>query len=148
MLTIVALGTVSAQTASKRGLVARLKDNTVANGCGCYFQYRGTPLEAQRYVFFSSIEEDGEKTAWMNIEGRDVKLTRTRNKDPKGRLRVGSRLTRRYVAGDISVDATYIATSVCRRDDEECESSDYSATFVVRKGVRVQVVKAAGGCGC
>ncbi len=34
-LTIVVLGTVSALSASKRGLVANLKNNTVADGCGC-----------------------------------------------------------------------------------------------------------------
>lgn len=71
------LGTVSAQNASKRGLVANLKNNAVADGCGCYFQSRGTPRNAQRYLFFSSIEDD-EKTAWMNIEGHDVKLSLAR----------------------------------------------------------------------
>ncbi len=147
-LTIVVLGTVSAQSASKRGLVANLKNNTVADGCGCYFQSRGTPQNAQRYLFFSSIAEDAEKTAWMNIEGRDVKLRLARKRDPKERERVGSRLTRRYVADDISVEATYIATRVCKRDDESCEVTDYSATLVVRKGARSQVVKALGGCGC
>jgi hypothetical protein len=148
LLALVLLGTVSAQNASKPSLVARLKNNTVVTGCGCYFQLRGTPLQSERYVFLASIEEEGEKTAWMNIGGRDVKLTRTRNMDSKGRLRVGSRSTRRYIAGDISVDVTYIATRVCKRDDENCESTDYDATFVVKKGQRSQVVKAVGGCGC
>lgn len=84
----------------------------------------------------------------MNIEGRDVKLTLARKMDPRGRERVGSRSTRRYLADDISVEATYIATKVCKRDDESCESTYYSATLVVKKGARVQVVKAVGGCGC
>jgi hypothetical protein len=147
VLTIFVLGTVSGQDASKRSLVARLSNNAIADGCGCYFQYRGTPKNEQYYLFFSSIE-DAEKAAWMNIEGRDVKLKLTRKRDPTGRMRVGSKSTRRYVAGDISVEATYIATKVCERDDEACESTDYSATFAVRKGIRVQVVKAVGGCGC
>lgn len=146
-LTILVLGTVFGQNASKRSLVANLKNNAVADGCGCYFQFRGTPRNAQRYLFFSSIEDD-EKTAWMNIEGRDVKLSLARKEDSKKRIRVGSTLTRRYVANDISVEAVYIATRVCKRDDESCEATDYSATFVVRKGNRTQVVKAVGGCGC
>jgi hypothetical protein len=83
LLTIVVIGTVSAQNASKRSLVARLKNNAVADGCGCYFQYRGTPRNEQYYLFFSPIE-DAEKTAWMNIEGRDVKLTLARKMDPMG----------------------------------------------------------------
>ena len=147
LLTIVVLGTVSAQSASKRGLVANLKNTAVAEGCGCYFRFRGTPKNAQRYLLFSSIE-NYEKTAWMNIEGRDVKLSLARKKDPKGKERVGSRSTRRYVADDISVEAAYTATRVCKRDDDSCESTDYSAILVVRKGARVQVVKAVGVCGC
>lgn len=141
------LGSVSAQNASQRSLVARLKNNAVADGCGCYFQYRGVPRNQQYYVFFSSIEDD-EKAAWMNIDGQDVKLTLARKTDPKGSVRVGSRSTRRYVADDISVDATYVATKVCGRNDESCESTDYSATLVVKKGAKMQTVKAVGGCGC
>lgn len=147
LLTIVVLGSVSAQNASKRGLVARLKNNAIADGCGCYFQYRGVPRNETYYLFFSSIEDD-EKTAWMNIDGKDVKLTLVRKMDPKVRERVGSKSTRRYVTDGISVDATYVATRVCKRDDESCESTDYSGTFVVRKGDQMQIVKAVGGCGC
>jgi hypothetical protein len=147
LLIILVLSSVSAQKASKRSLVARLKNNAVADGCGCYFQYRGTPRNEQYYLFFSSIEDE-EKTAWMNIEGQDVKLTLAKKMDPKGEVRVGSRSTRRYVADGTLVDATYVATKICKRDDESCESTDYSATFVVRKGAQVQTVKAVGGCGC
>jgi hypothetical protein len=147
LLTIVVLGSVSAQSASKRSLVANLKNNTVAEGCGCYFRFRGTPQNAQHYLFFSSIA-DYEKTAWMNIEGRDLKLSLTRKTDPQGRARIGGRSTRRYITDDISVGATYIATRVCKRDDESCESTDYSVALVVRKGTRVQVLKAVGVCGC
>jgi hypothetical protein len=145
--TMLTLGSVSAQNASKRSLVARLKNNAIADGCGCYFQYRGVPRNHQYYVFFSSIEDE-ENVAWMNIGGQDVKLTLARKTDPKGSVRVGSRSTRRYVADGISVDATYVATKVCGRDEESCESTDYSATLVVRKGDQVQTVKAVGGCGC
>jgi hypothetical protein len=148
LLLIVVLGTVSAQNASKRSLVGRLKNTAIAKGCGCYFQNRGTPRNERYYLFFSPIE-DAEKTAWMNIEARDVKLTLVRKTDPRGRPRVGSMSTRRYVADDISVEATYIATKVCPPDHiESCESTDYSATLVVRKGAQVQKVKVVGGCGC
>ena len=147
LVTIALLGSVSEQNASKRGLVANLKNNAVADGCGCYFRFRGTPTNAGRYVFFSSIEDD-EKAAWMNIDGRDLKLSLARRRDPKGKERVGSKSTRRYLSRDISVDATYIATRICGRDDESCESTEYSATLIVRHGHRTQVVEAAGGCGC
>ncbi len=148
LLTIVVPGTVCAQSASKRVLVANLKNNTVADGCGCYFKFRGTPRNAERYLFFSSAEEDDELSAWMNIEGRDVKLSLARTREVKRGERVGSKSTRRYVAGDTLVDATYIASKVCKRDDEHCESTEYDATIVVKKGTKSQVLKAFGICGC
>jgi hypothetical protein len=148
LLTIVALGTVSAQSASKRGLVANLKDNAVANGCGCYFRFRGTPRNAERYIFFSSIEDD--KTAWMNIGGGDVELTLVKQTGLKGREEqgVGSRSTIKYTSGDITVSETSVVTRVCDPNDENCESTDYNVTFVIKKGPKSQVVKAVGSCGC
>ncbi len=147
-LTIVILGTVAAQNASKRSLVANLKNNAVADGCGCYFQFRGTPRNAERYVFSSSI--DDEKTAWMNIGGRDAKLTLEMETGLKGKEeeRVGSRSRALYALGDITVSATYVVTRVCDPNDESCESTQYDVTFVVKKGPRLQVVKAVGSCGC
>jgi len=145
---VLIVGIISAQTASKRGLVANLK-NTAVDGCGCYFRFRGTARNAERYIFFSSIEED-QKTAWMNIDGRDVKLTLEKEEGLKGKEQeqVGARSTARFAAGDIKVSATYIVTRVCDANDESCESTEYEATFVVRKGARSQGVKAAGSCGC
>ena len=144
---IVMMGTTLAQTASKRRLVANLKNNTVADGCGCYFRFRGTDENSQKYVFFSSIEDE-EKTAWMNIGGADLKVRLVKKFDPKGTVRVGSKSTRQYTAGNVLVDATYVATEVCGRDDESCESTSYAATFVVKKGRAMQILKATGGCGC
>lgn len=147
-LTIVVLGTVSAQSASKRSLVANLKNNAVADGCGCYFKFRGTPRNAELYVFSSSI--DDEKTAWMNIGGRDVKLTLEKETGLKGKEeeRVGSRSRAMYASGDITVSGTYVVTRVCDPNDESCESTQYDVTFVVKKGTKSQVVKAVGSCGC
>jgi len=142
-------GVGPAQTASKRRLVANLKNNAIADGCGCYFQFRGTPQNSERYIFFSTIEDDS-KTAWMNIAGRDVKLKLERQVGPLGKEseRVGSRSTLRYRLGDVTVSGTYIVTGVCDPNDESCESTQYSATFTVRKGGRSEVVKAVGSCGC
>ena len=145
---VVIVGIIPAQTASKRGLVANLK-NTAADGCGCYFRFRGTPRNAERYIFFSSIEED-QKTASMNIDGRDVKLTLEKEEGLKGKEqeRVGSRSTATFSNSDIKVSATYVVTRVCPPRDESCESTNYDATFVVKKGAKSQIVKAIGSCGC
>ena len=148
LLTIGLLGSLYAQNASKRSLVTNLKNNAVADGCGCYFRFRATPAHADRYIFYSSIDE--EKTAWMNIGGRDVKLTLEKETGLKGKEeeRVGSQSSATYASGDIRVSGTYIVTRVCDPNDEDCESTQYAVTFVVKKGRRAQVVKAVGSCGC
>lgn len=148
LLTIVVLSTVSAQNASKRGLVANLNKNAVADGCGCYFKFRGTPENVERYIFSSSI--DDEKTAWMNVGGRDVKLSVRKETGFKGKEseQVGSRSRETYSSGDITVRGTYEVTRVCDPNDENCESTQYDVTFLVKKGTRSQVVKAVGSCGC
>jgi hypothetical protein len=148
LLTIVVWGTVSAQNASKPGLVANLSNSAVSDGCGCYFKFRGTPLRVDRYMFFSLYEED-KKAAWMNVGGRDVELTLVKKTGQNGKLeRVGSRSKETYSSGDITVTATYAVTHVCARSDENCESTGYDVTFVVKKGLKSQVVKAVGYCGC
>jgi len=148
LLTIVALGTVFGQNASKRSLVANLTNKVVADGCGCYFKFRGTPQNVERYVFYSSIDDD--KTAWMNVGGRDVKLMLEKETGLKGKEeeRVGSRSRALYALGNISVSGTYVVTRVCDPNDESCESTQYDVSLVVKKGSKSQVVKAVGGCGC
>ena len=148
LLAIVAMGTVSAQNASKRSLVANLNNNAVADGCGCYFKFRGTPRKLERYIFSLSIGED--EAAWMNIDGRDVKLTLVNERGSKGKEdeRVGTRSRETYASGDIIVTGTYVVTRVCARNDENCESTDYNVTFVVKKGSKSQRVKGVGYCGC
>ena len=148
LLTIVVLSTVSAQNASKRSLVANLTKSAVADGCGCYFKFRGTPENAERYIFSSSI--DDERTAWMNVGGRDVKLTLQKESGLKGKEaeKLGSKSQATYSSGDINVTGTYVVRRVCDPNDENCESTQYDATFVVKKGPKSQVVKAVGSCGC
>ena len=50
-------------------------------------------------------------------------------------------------ADDISVTSTYVVTRVCAANDEDCESTGYDATFVVKKGKRVQTVGPSVGVG-
>ena len=138
---------VPAQT--RPPLLGNIKDNSPAEGCGCYLKFRNTPEKADRYILFSSIE-DNNTTAWMNIDGQDVKLKLEKITGPFGteHERVGSRSTLKYRSDDITVTGTYVDTKECAPNDENCESTQYSVTIVVRKGARSQVVKAKGSCGC
>ncbi len=84
----------------------------------------------------------------MNIDGRDVRLTRISmtgyGKDEK----VGTRNTEKYTApGGISVGLTKVTTKVCKPGEESCETTYYSVTLTVKKGTRTQTLKAIGECG-
>lgn len=141
MLVLSVLGTSAAQNASKPALVGNLTGNF--DGCGCYFKFRGTRRNSPKVMF----AEFGQNNSWMNIAGRDVQLKLV--KENRGeRERVGSKWTRTLAVGDISVTSTYVATRVCAPNDETCESTDYDATFVVKKGKRTQSLRAFGWCGC
>ena len=144
---LIASGAISTTT-TQGPRVGNIKDNRIADGCGCYFQFPGSKRSSEKYMFFSSVEERPEKEAWMNIDGQDVKLKLTSKTDPKGREKVGSRSSRTYTAEGIRLDVTYVATRVCGVNEESCESTDYNATFkLMVRGVQ-RTIKAVGGCGC
>lgn len=126
--------------------VANIKDSSVVDGCGCYFQFPAEWKQKQsdKYVFMEGIDDEG---AWMNIDGRDVKLrlAASSNKSVWG---VGARSYKKYKANGIAVRIDYVVTRICKPGDEQCESTDYDATFTVTKAGRRRVIKAKGVCGC
>jgi hypothetical protein len=131
-------------TAQQRNLVGVLRMSNRADGCGCYFSFNKADDQARRLMFFESDQNMG---IWINIDGRDTRLGLVR-KSKVNRLRVGSRLTSQYAAGDVTVDLVKTVIWVCPPRDESCEITKYSAVFTVRKGNRTQVVRAVGSCGC
>ncbi|MGI8733227.1 MAG: hypothetical protein ACR2LM_07985 [Pyrinomonadaceae bacterium] len=146
IISVFLLGTSLAQEASKPRLVGNFTRKGLGDGCGCYFRFRGAGRDSEQYIFAEPV--DDEKIAWMNIGGRNVRLKLVKEQSAGDRERVGSRWTRTFVSNDITVTSTYVATRVCAPEDESCESTDYTATFVVRKGKLAQTVKALGYCGC
>ena len=130
----------AAQNASKRALVGNLNQNLTD---AAVFSNFGGHEEFAKVMF----AEFGQNNAWMNIDGRDVQLKLV--KESRGEQeRVGGKWTRTLALRDISVTSNYVATRVCAPNDETCESTDYDATFVVRKGRSTQTVRAFGWCGC
>ena len=126
--------------------IANIKNSNVVSGCGCYFQ---SPAESKRqsdkYIFMAEIDE---KTAWMNVDGRDVKLRLAGSSQTKSKLKVGSRLYRNYKSGNINVRIDYVVTNVCKPNDVECESTGYDVKITIQKGSQNQTIKAQGYCGC
>ena len=134
----------SAKAAPPR--VSNIKDVSVVDGCGCYFQFLSEWEKKlfDKNVFMQSL--DG-ASAWMNIDGKDVQL----KPDGPGKgsaAKVGSRSYEKYKAPGISVQIEFVVTRVCDPDDESCESTNYDATFTVIKAGRQRVIKAKGVCGC
>jgi hypothetical protein len=126
--------------------IANIRDSSVVEGCGCYFQF---PAEwkkkgSDKYVFMEGIDDEG---AWMNIDGKDVNLKLVGSSE-RSVWGVGARSSKRYRANGIAVRIDRVVTRVCRPGDEECESTDYDATFTVTKAGRKRMIKAKGVCGC
>jgi hypothetical protein len=126
--------------------VENIRDASVVEGCGCYFQFPAEwkNKQSDKYVFMEGIDDEG---AWMNIGGKDVNLKLVGSND-KSVFGVGARSSKRYGANGIAVRVDLVVTRVCKPGDEQCESTDYDATFTVTKAGRKRVIKAKGVCGC
>jgi len=122
------------------------------DGAGCSLQLPADyKKQNERNIFNSSYENSSEDCAcaFMNIDGRDVKLTRVYSKwPPGGDNKVGNRGVQVYASGQIRVQVDYVVTPVCGpRDGEDCESTEFSATIkVTRRGVST-TLSVRGICG-
>lgn len=143
-MTLSLLGTGLAQRASKPRLVGNVTGQGLAGDCGCYFKLRSSKKDSERYIFVEKADD----APWMNIDGRDVRLRLVKETERDEKERVGSTRIRTFAAGNVSVSGTYVTTRVCADADEGCESHEYKATFLVKKGKRTESVKAVGWCGC
>lgn len=141
-----AQGKKSGARDSRKSMVGNIKDDRAIEGCGCYFSHPSEDKKRfPRYLFFADIDEEN---GLMNIDGRDVRLKLVRSTKPRGRERIGSRLTRTYTADGIQVSVVYVTTRLCKPNDENCESTDYDATFTVTSSGRKETLRLKGGCGC
>jgi len=129
----------------QQSLIGPIKDESVEDNCGCRFGYPSNPGSSfPVYVFLASYDI---KTAWMNIDGQDVKLRLTHTTELK-RERVGGRFRSTYVASGIKVLIVYTITNVCLPASPYCEMTGYDARVTVIKGARRQSIKLEGACGC
>jgi hypothetical protein len=143
---VIAQESASSAKAPRPPRIANIRDTNVVDGCGCYFQFpaQWKNKQSDKYVFMEGIDDEG---AWMNIDGKDVKLELVSTSN-ESNGEVGSRSNKKYKAKGIAVQVDYVITRICKPDDEQCESTDYDATFTVTKAGRKRVIKAKGVCGC
>lgn len=124
-----------------------IRDRNLVEGCGCGFTLPNElKRKAPRFIITSNVEEMNK--AWMNIDGRDVELGLMEMTYGDRGEKVGSRSTERFAGSGIEVSATLVVSRICEPDDEDCESTDYLGTFVVRKGRQKQTMRLTGSCGC
>jgi len=122
--------------------VGNIKNANVVEGCSCSLS-RGK--NSNKYVFLS---DDEKKNAWMNIDGRDIKLNFVSTTQTKRRSRAerrGDRFTDKWEAPGITVRIDYVVTAPMTNDKEYV---DYGTTITVTKNGKTQTSKATGNCGC
>ena len=115
-------------------------------GCGCGFQSlaEAKKRNSTKMVFWS----EDEKTAIVNINGRDTTFKLTRRGQRPRVLKVGNRFSDEYASGGIILKIDYTVTHVCRRGDEGCEATSYDVTMTAVRGKTRTVLKTKGACGC
>jgi hypothetical protein len=122
--------------------IGNIKNTNVVEGCSCSLQMRKT---SNRYVFLSDYEK---RSAWMNIDGRDIKLSfvsTTEKRRATRPARKGDRFTDRWSGGGVEVKIDYVVTAPMTRDKEYV---DYGVTITITKNGKTQIAKASGNCGC
>jgi len=61
---------------------------------------------------------------------------------------LGSRYSETYVWKDVTIGIDFQITSVCSKNDEDCEGTDLDATLTAKRGAQVQTLSLAGYSGC
>jgi hypothetical protein len=127
-------------------LIAPIKDETLADGCGCYFQTLAESKKqySGKYLFFADVDDE----AVMNLAGKDIKLKSISRSGDLETIKKGVKSTIVYGNGPFTVTLDRVITSVCAPNDESCEFTGYDATITVQNGKEKQVIKSTGGCGC
>lgn len=129
-------------------VVGSIKDKSLVGGCGCNFQ---TTLDHERrnrkYVFSADLE----RSAWMNINGRDVQFKRARTisaPEDQRKAKRGEHTVLEYKSGELTLTIAQTITTPCPEGDESCEWVGMSADITLSEGKRTKRIKAVGGCGC
>jgi hypothetical protein len=128
-------------TAPSTSMIGYVGKTHLVDGCSCDLSFGND--SNRRSIYSADIDE---KSAWMNFDGRDVRLKLVNSVKSPGRVRRGWHSSNTYVAGNVMVRIDRIATKVPTREGEEV--TEYAATITVSQGSRQQTVKAVGGCGC
>jgi hypothetical protein len=113
---------------------------------GCAFQLGGPPEDSDvfQYDFDAPI-------AWLNLDGKDVKLTvddYRENLVRKDQITKGDRRSWKLSAKGVKVTIESHSTTGCDdAKDDACEASYEDATITVMTGHKTRTTRVKGNCG-
>jgi hypothetical protein len=119
--------------------IGNIQNTKAMAGAGCSLQRKGS----KGYVFWSAFE----KSALMNIDGKDRRLQLTSDTSFSISGKKGSRWTEIYKSGKMTVQIDRVVTRVCRPGDQECEVTGYDGKMTLKIGDRLQTIAVEGDCG-
>jgi len=138
-------GLASAQTRQvqpslKVGTIKDYRATGLMTGCGnLYFFKAGAKITDANYVFLA--RGDG-SNAWMNLDGRDVRLRQIKSKKP------GSQKPRRYFYAYGQVRVSVVIENYEQGPNGEEPRFMYRMTITLQKGRSGRVVHAVGDSDC
>lgn len=113
-------------------------------GCGCSFARNKTDLRQRRYIYSESMDEP----AYINVNGKNLKLQPVASSDTKTKERVGQRSWETFTAKGLKIRLDKTVTWVCPPKDEACEVTYYKATLTVSGKGQTITETLTGNCGC
>lgn len=145
ILFFVAFGNAKIFAQTQKLTISNLK-GTDYIGCGCAFQTLAEAKKpsSEKIVFWS----ENEKTAILNINGKDTTFKLTKEGKRATKSKNGERFSDEYEAKGITIKLEYLTTRVCRKSEEDCEATFYDVTITATKGDLKTTVKTKGACGC
>jgi hypothetical protein len=120
--------------------IVNIQNRKEVQGAGCSLYRKG---KQQDIVFWSAFE----KSALMNIDGKDRRLQLISETPSLSRMKKGDRSTAIYRSGKINVRIDRVATFVCPVGSQECEVTRYNGKIKLNIGDRQQVIAVEGDCG-
>jgi hypothetical protein len=120
--------------------IGGIKNMKEVIGAGCSL----SPIGSRKTVFWLPFD----RSALMNINGKDITLKLVGNPARNSSLSKGDRSSETYRSGKITVKIDWFVTRICQRGDTECESTGYRAKINLKIDDRpIESLNAEGDCG-
>jgi hypothetical protein len=129
--------------------IGYVTDTHATEGCGCSFYLPGEENKTGAKSILS-LEDFGE-AAWMNLNGKDVRIKQIKSTESLANLKKGRRFYKIYRYGDMQIRIDHHVTWTCESDmpeSESCEVTDFDLTFTFSQKGQTHAIRAKGICGC